>query len=136
MTSPVSQHTYSALLGSSGQVKLNSSGNGIASCGPSGVGNVWQPSQIAISTSSDVSTPAANLYLGPLTPDYALATLLTTQQVTLLGGSITGNNDSIALLSSILVPFGQALIVQWLGGDSGATAIMTVTGTQSAVYFR
>lgn len=114
---------------------IGANGNGLAYCGPTGIGSNWYPSQVAISTSTAVSNPEAFLYIGPLVPVYALQNLLKTTQVTQIANSVNGSNDSIALLN-ITVPQGQALIVQWIGGDAGATAVMTVTGTQSATYFR
>jgi len=132
---PVRQLTYPALLAANATTVLNSAGNGVAVCGPSGLGSNWAPAQVAVMTSTDVSTPTAVLYLGPALPAASLLTLLNTTQVTNLGGTATGNNDSIGLLN-ITVPFGQALFVYWQGGDAGATAVMTVTGNQSVTYWR
>jgi hypothetical protein len=129
------QVTYPALLTASATAVLNSAGNGVAACGPAGLGSNWAPAQVAVMTSTDVSTPTAILYLGPNLPAAALLSLLNTTQVTNLGGTATGNNDSIGLLN-IVVPFGQALFVYWQGGDNGATAVMTVTGSQSVTYWR
>ena len=133
---PVRSYSSPALLTAAGQCTFDADGNGIAVCGPTGIGNIWVPAQVAVSSSTNVSTPIAGLYLGPLLPAAALATLMSTQQITQLGGTATGNNDSIGLTGAIQVPQGQALIVQWLGGDPGATGIMTVTGTQIATYWR
>lgn len=131
---PVAQ-TYQALLTAGAQTVLDGSGNGIAVCGPSGLGSAWVPAQVAVGTATSVSTPVAYLYLGPLLPVTALKALLATSQVSQLGGTSNGANDSIGLLG-IQVPQGQALIVQWLGGDAGTTATMTVTGQQTATYWR
>jgi hypothetical protein len=114
---------------------LDASGNGLAVCGPTGIGNIWTPSQVAVSTTTSTSTPEAFLYLGPLLPLSALRALMATTQVTLLGGTSNGANDSIGLVG-VQVPQGQALIVQWAGGDPGATGIMSVSGNQIATYWR
>jgi len=132
---PVRQLTYPALLTASATAVLNASGNGVAVVGPSGLGSNWAPAQVAVMTSTNVSTPTAILYLGPNLPTAALLNLLNTTQVTNLGGTATGNNDSIGLLN-ITVPYGQALFVYWQGGDAGSTAIMTVTGNQTVTYWR
>lgn len=132
---PPVARTMGALLTTGATGTLDASGNGLAVCGPSGIGNVWTPAQVAVSTTTSVSTPEAFLYLGPLLPVAALRALLGTPQITQLGGTSVGSNDSIGL-SGIQVPQGQALIVQWTGGDPGATAIMTVTGNQIATYWR
>lgn len=126
---------YPALLTAGATGLLDASGNGLAVVGPSGIGNTWAPSQVAVSTTTNVSTPEAFLYLGPLLPLAALAALMNTPQLTQLGGTANGSNDSIGLVG-VQVPQGQALIVQWQGGDPGATAIMTVTGNQVATYWR
>lgn len=133
---PARSNSYPALLTASGQCTFDSDGNGLAVAGPSGIGNIWVPAQVAVSSSTSISTPIAYLFLGPLLPAAALAELMNTQQVTQLGGTSTGNNDSIGLTGAVQVPQGQALIVKWLGGDPGATGIMTVTGTQIATYWR
>lgn len=132
---PLTQHVYPALLNASGTCTLDTNGDGIAYCGPSGVGNAWSPAQVAVFTSTNNSTPTATLYLGPNIPTQALATLMGTSQVTQLAGTATGDNDSIGLLNVNVQP-GQALIVQWLGGDPTATATLVVTGSQIATYWR
>lgn len=132
---PPVARTYPALLSAGATGTLDASGNGLAVCGPTGIGNVWTPTQVAVSTTTSASTPEAFLYLGPLLPVAALKALLGTPQISQLGGTSVGSNDSIGL-TGVQVPQGQALIVQWAGGDPGATAIMTVTGNQIATYWR
>lgn len=132
---PPVARTYAALLTQGATCELDADGNGLAICGPSGIGNMWQPSQVAVSTSTNASTPIAFLYLGPLLPLAALAALMNTPQVTQLGGTSNGSNDSIGLVG-VQVPQGQALIVQWQGGDPGATGTMSVSGNQTATYWR
>jgi hypothetical protein len=126
---------YDALLTQSAQAVLDSSGQGIAVCAPSGIGNVWIPIQVAV-TCSGVSTPTGNLYIGPNFAPSALKGLLAATFLQNIGGTATANNDSIGFVSNLTVPFGQALIFQWTGGSSGGQAVMTVTGTQTAQYWR
>lgn len=133
---PPRAQTYPALLTAGATCVLDGSGNGLAVAGPTGLGSVWIPAQVAVSTTTNVSTPIAFLYLGPLLPLTALAALMGTPQVTQLGGTSNGSNDSIGLTGAVQVPQGQALIVQWQGGDAGATGIMTVSGNQVATYWR
>lgn len=133
---PPRAHTFNALLTAGNTCTLDADGNGVAACGPSGVGNVWFPAQVAVSTTTNLSTPIAFLFLGPLLPLAALAALLDTPQLTQLGGTSNGSNDSIGLTGAVQVPQGQALIVQWQGGDPGATGIMSVSGNQSATYWK
>lgn len=129
------QRNYQALLSASATVTLDSSGNGIAVVGPQGLGNAWNPTQVGVSTSTSVKTPTASLYIGPYLPVLSLSTLINTSQIMLLAGTSTGDNDSIGLLGINVQP-GQALIVQWLGGDASATAVFTVAGWQTATYWR
>lgn len=133
---PAVAHTFDALLNAGATCTLDANGDGLAVCGPSGLGNVWVPAQVAVSTTTNVSTPIAFLFLGPLLPLAALQALMNTAQVTQLGGTSNGSNDSIGLTGAVQVPQGQALIVQWQGGDPGATGIMSVSGNQSATYWK
>lgn len=135
---PPAPQIYNALLQSSAVTTLDGEGNGIVAVGPQGIGAVWVPTQVAVSTSTSASTPAGQLYLGPLLPVSNLSALLASPAaVGALGGTSTADSDSIGLLGSGLqVPQGQALIFVWAGGDVGATATMTVTGSQQVTYWK
>jgi hypothetical protein len=111
-------------------------GSAIAVIGPSGFGNVWVPIQVAV-TCTGTSTPIGNLYIGPNLPVSNIAALLSSStMIQQIGGTNTANNSSIGFVSNLTVSYGQALIFQWLGGTPGSQAVMTVTGTQTAQYFR
>lgn len=131
----IQQRTYNALLNSGAQTILDTSGNGIAVCGPTGAGATWTPVQIGVNTTTNVSTPIATLYIGAFMPVYALNIMISTAQISQIAATSAGNGDSIGLVG-VIIPPGQALIVQWVGGDFGAQATMTVTGMQTATYWR
>lgn len=89
--------------------------------GPQGLGTVWYPVQVTISTSTgalDVST--ALVYLGPLvTP----ATLV---------GTVYSGNGTVALAIPSMSP-GQTLIIAWTGAKNGDTAAANVIGSMDAL---
>ena len=95
---------------------LNGSGGGQVILGPAIPGVTWYPSGGACLTSSDTSTPVFYVYLNSV------------GQASYVGGSQTGNNDSCAINQTLYT--GMTLIGVWVGGDAGATATFTITGTQ------
>ena len=104
-------------LNQNGTVTLDASGNGVVQLGPGIPGVTWTVTLAACASTSITSTPIFNLYLGdPIPPNF-------------LGGTYSGNNDEYTPLSAVLAN-GQYLSGQWIGGDTGATATMTLTGTK------
>jgi hypothetical protein len=96
---------------------LDANGNGTARIGPRSSRQQWQVNNVAVYTSSTVNVPTATAYTGTPSPGSSL------------GGTYDGNNDSTGV-SVTLYP-GQQLSVQWLGGDPGASATVSVYGTIS-----
>jgi len=96
-------------------------------CGPAGVGTVWYPQAVVISTTSgaaDVSTCA--LYLSPLQNG---ATLAPSTQIG--GQSYAGGGDTIGVAVPPVRP-GLFIVAQWTGATAGDLAALQVYGEQSA----
>jgi hypothetical protein len=104
-------------LNQNANVTLDQYGNGTVQAGPQIPGVTWTVTLAACTTASVVNTPVFNLYLGDPIPQNNL------------GGTYSGNNDEYTPLSAVL-PNGQYMTGQWTGGDPGALATMTLTGTQ------
>lgn len=98
-------------------VTLDANGSGTVSIGPSNAFQTWKPSNAACSVSTNTKEPVFVLYNGP-----------STDPSTRIGGSYTGSNDSTNLSDITLYP-GTMLTGQWTGGDAGATATLSLTGT-------
>lgn len=91
------------------------------SVGPQGLGTVWYPTQITVSTSiGPLDTAVALVYLGP-------AQQPNTLQFTIYTGNGTG---SLAIPS--MTP-GQTIAVAWTGLTAGETCSVNVTGTMDAL---
>ena len=100
-------------------VVLNGSGGGQVQSGPALPGVAWNPSSVAVLV-QPVSTTVVSqflLYLGP------------PQAANFQGGTYTGDNNSDDLALPPMYA-GQVLTGVWTGGNPGATATMTLTGTQ------
>jgi len=89
--------------------------------GPQGLGCIWYPVQITLSTTTGVfDTSVAQVYLGPLiTP----ATLV---------GQVYSGNGILALAIPPMSP-GQFLVITWTGATPGDTAAANVIGTMDAL---
>jgi hypothetical protein len=122
---PVTAYTGRAsgipLTGGQAQGVISGAGALTLQVGPQGLGTVWYPVQVTLSTTTGaLDTATALVYLGPLaTPS------------TLVGTLYTGNG-TVALAIPDMTP-GQTLIVKWTGGKSGDTAAMNVIGTMDAL---
>jgi hypothetical protein len=106
-------------LNVSGQVKLNGSGNGTVTLGPSHLGEVWYPSTAAVQVATNASEATGFLYSG-LTP--TPGNLLGTTQT-----ASTGDSDDLP--GTPVFP-GSFLIFVWSGGDAGSVATLSVFGTR------
>jgi hypothetical protein len=91
------------------------------SVGPQGLGTVWYPVQVTLSTTTGpLDTSTALVYLGPLiTP----ATLV---------GTVYSGNGTVALAIPSMSP-GQYLVISWTGAHNGDTAAANVIGTMDAL---
>lgn len=106
----------------SGQAQgtIPASGTLTLTIGPQGLGTVWYPVQITLTTTTgQLDTSLANIYLGPLvTP------------ATIVG---TGLGNGVYALAIPPMTPGQYLIVVWTGGTNGDTAAANVIGTMDAL---
>jgi hypothetical protein len=100
--------------------------SGTAQCqlGPAGLGNIWYPAQVTLSTTTGITTgldtSVASLYLGPVV------------NATTLLGTVFGGNGIVAAALPSIQP-GQYLIAQWSGATPGDIASMNVSGTMNAL---
>jgi hypothetical protein len=106
--------TYAAVItGSSGPLTLTA--------GPQGLGTVWYPAQVTLSTTTgSLDTSTALVYLGSQGVP-----------ITLVGTVFTGNG-TVALAIPSMSP-GQVLIVTWVNGHAGDTAAFNIVGTMDAL---
>lgn len=97
-------------------------GLALVSVGPQGLGNVWYPAQVTVSTTSGVNdTSTCQVFLGPAGVP-----------VTLLGTIFPGGIGTLGAAVPPLAP-GQYLIAQWTGGNPGDVAAINVIGTMDSV---
>lgn len=96
-------------------VVLDSDGNGTCpGLGPASASETWAVTLISVRCSSAKSEAIASAYLGDA----------------LLGTTTWGSTgDSDTGITQAVMP-GQQVSATWTGGDPGATAYMTVTGTR------
>jgi hypothetical protein len=111
--------------GTAGSTYTGSIAGGISqltlTAGPQGLGNVWYPAQVTLSTTTGaLDTSTALVYLGaqgvPIT------------QV----AGVFGGNGTVALAIPSMSP-GQVLIVTWANGHPGDTAAFNIVGTMDAL---
>lgn len=125
---PVQQYkgkvTALTLTGGQAQGIVPASGKVTLSVTPQGLGTIWYPAQVTLSTTTGlaggIDSSNAVVYLGsqgiPIT------------QV----GSVFGGNGTVALAIPSMSP-GQQLIVQWTGAKTGDTASFNIIGTMDAL---
>lgn len=107
-------------LTASASVTLSGAGGGTVTVGPALPGVSWEPSTVAVLVQPASTTVVSSflLYNGPAQPG------------NFIGGTYTGDNNS----TDVAVPpmfAGAVLTGVWTGGNPGALATMTVTGTQN-----
>lgn len=98
------------------QVFLDGSGNGAVVIGPTYTYQTWVPSQITVTTSTNVKEPVFKYYRGR-----------TAGNTGILGGTYTGSNDQSDISGLVLHP-GEVILAQWTGGDAGALATVALLG--------
>jgi hypothetical protein len=109
------------LTGGQVQAIVPASGNLTLQVGPQGLGTVWYPTQVTISTTlGPADTAVALVYAGPLiTPSTLVAT-------------VYSGNGTISLALPSMTP-GQTVIVAWTGATQGNTAAASIVGTMDAL---
>lgn len=100
----------------SAQVTLDGSGNGAIIIGPQYAMQKWIPTGVSCQTTTNVSEPVFKVYHGK------------SSGAQLLDGTYTGSNDSTTM-GNIFIYHGDALYCAWTGGDPGAIASVTISGT-------
>lgn len=107
-------------LNENATVKLDASGNGRVQLGPSGHGVVWTPEVASVRvTRPIVKEASAEIYVGnqPTQDNY-------------VNGTFTGSSgDSTGNVRATRIRLGSYVWAVWTGGDAGAQATLTVTGT-------
>jgi len=99
------------LSGGQAQAIVPASGKLTLQVGPQGLGNVWYPVQVTLSTTTGaLDTSTALVYLGPIQTPTSL----------------------VALAIPDMTP-GQTLIVAWSGAHPGDTASFNIIGTMDAL---
>jgi hypothetical protein len=106
-------------LTASASVTLSGSGGGTVTLGPALPGVAWNPSSCAVLVQPASTTVVSQFYLynGPAQPG------------SFIGGTYTGDNNSTGLTIPPMYA-GSVLTGVWTGGNPGATATLTLTGTQ------
>jgi len=100
-------------------VTLDGSGNGTASAGPLGAREVWTLTSVACSVSTNIKEATFAIYVG----DRVFPGGLRDQS---FSGSSGDSTDRI----TDAIKSGWKVWGMWRGGDPGATATMSLTGTR------
>lgn len=109
------------LTGGQAQGTISGGGALTMSVGPQGLGTVWYPAQVTLSTTTGpLDTSTALVYLGAQGVP-----------ITLVATQYTGNGV-VALAVPPMTP-GQVLIVSWSGAHPGDTAALNIIGTMDAL---
>lgn len=98
---------------------LDGSGNGTASIGPLSPGESWSGLTVGVSVATNASEAQCSIFAGAAaTPGY------------FADGTTWGSTgDSTSNVGTVRV--GGNVFATWTGGDHGAKATMTVTGTKT-----
>jgi hypothetical protein len=106
-----------------GQALVPASGTVTVRIGPAGLGTVWYPAAVTVSTTTGVNDASVcNIYAGP-------AGLVT--PTTLLGTIPSGGAGVLAAAVPPL-PVGWFLAAVWTGAKQGDVAAVNVTGSKDA----
>lgn len=107
-------------LNESTTVVLSGAGSGTAKVGPISAREVWKPGIAHVSASSNVNEAQCLIYVGdsPIQRNF-------------VDGTFSGSSgDSSDRVNATEVKVGASVWAVWSGGDAGATATLTVTGTK------
>lgn len=102
-------------LDTGGSTVLDSNGNGVVILTPSNAHEDWTITNTVVQVSSDNNEPQCRTYVGAATTNNIQDT------------TYTGSNDSSNTV--ITVSAGTYFQVVWAGGDVGAVASVSVSGT-------
>ena|ERR1700761_4645047 len=98
-----------------GSVTLDANGQGTVTLGPAKPNERWEIQSVAVSVSSNTNEPMAKCYRDIVS------------QTALIGGTYSGSFDYDSAFNYTVFP-GRKLVVQWTGGDIGATASVRISG--------
>jgi hypothetical protein len=122
---PISAYTRKItgvpLTGGQASGAIPPSGSLTLSVGPQGLGNLWYPAQVTLSTS-----------IGPLDTSTALVYLGSGGVPTTLVATLYTGNGIAALAVPNMQP-GDLIIIQWTGGTPGSIASLNIIGTMDAL---
>lgn len=100
-------------------VTLDGSGNGTASIGPLSPGERWSDLTVSVSVATNVAEATCRIYAGAAaTPGY------------FADGTTWGSTGDSTTNAGIVCVGGNVWAV-WSGGDAGAKATMTISGTRT-----
>lgn len=123
-TLQVASGSHAATAGSVYGGAITGQATAAVQLGPSGLGNLWYPTQITVATTTGITTgtdtSVCNVYLGPQV-----------SPLTLLG-TVYGGNGIVAAALPDIQP-GQYLIAEWSSAVLGDTAVMNVQGSMDAL---
>lgn len=102
------------------EVTLDGSGNGTVQAGPSGPGESWDVTSVAVIVSTNTAEAVCKVYAGHA------ATAPYFRDITVDGSTGDATDKCNGTLGK-----GQYIFAVWSGGDSGATATLNVSGTRS-----
>lgn len=97
---------------------LDGSGNGIVSFGPGRPGTYWTIRTASVKVSSNTNESTASLYRGTVNPG------------SLISATYSGSQDTDSNINDNPLFPGEVYTCQWIGGDPGATAIISFTGIE------
>lgn len=107
-------------LSETAMVTLDGSGNGTAKVGPLSARETWYPGNVHISVATNTNEAACRIYVG------IDATEPNFRDESLYGSS----GDSSGTVGQDVVKTGAYVWAVWVGGDAGARAVLTVTGSR------
>lgn len=108
-------------LNESNLTTLDINGNGVAGVGPLTAREVWHPANVSVKVSTNVNEAEATIHVAPdvvYPPGFRDAS------------QSASTGDSSSRINADTVRVGQKVWAVWTGGDTGAIATITVTGTK------
>lgn len=101
-------------------VTLDANGTGTVSFGPTRANTYWFIRTLSVSVSSNTHEPTASVYRGSVNPG------------SLITATYSGSQDTDSDVNDNPLYPGEVYTCQWTGGDSGAIATISFTGTEES----
>jgi|SRR5215469_11067979 len=99
-------------------VVLDGSGNGVASLGPARIREHWQLTSAAVRVATNTAEATCDIYVGS-----------GINQTTFFAHSILGSTGDTCGFGGLDIQPGMRVFANWLGGDAGQIATLTIQGT-------